>query len=667
MNKINKTSSYFLISSYIYIIILEIIFRINIGENFNTTGFIFALSFNIFIISFIFLISKLFKNNIISKIILYFSFSIISIFYIAQIVYYSIFRSFFTIYMMTHGLKAFAFWHDMLLFMAKNIFYLLAIVIITIISILIIKKSKEAIKFFHIFIGIFSSILIMIILIIFGGTKYATPSYALKTFNTTEATMESLGLPATFFLDIIESFTPLKRENKNIFSNNDKKEETLELKNIISTISETEDESTNKIKEYGYNITNINFESINQKTNDKQLQLINSYIENVPATKQNEMTGIFKNKNLIMICAESLSPLAISKELTPTLYKMKNEGLNFTNYYCPMWAGSTSDGEFSVLSSLIPQHSGLTFLETKNNYLPLTLSKQFEKENVKCKAYHDNDAFFYNRHETYPNLGYEYKGVGLGLELKNTWPESDLEMIQKTTKEYLIKNENGIIDPFHIYYMTVSAHLSYNFSNNAMAYKNYDYVKGLKLCEESKAYLACNIELDKAIEQLLYDLEEANELENTVIVLYPDHYPYALSDNSLTELAGHIQEKNFEKYKSNLIIYNKEVNGKTCNKYCYSIDILPSLLNMFGFEYDSRLLVGRDIFSNSESLVIFRNKSWISDKGLYYALENRFEPFDKEESLNNNYIEYMNNIVEQKMYISKYIVDNDYYKIIFDK
>ena len=107
---------------------------------------------------------------------------------------------------------------------------------------------------------------------------------------------------------------------------------------------------------------------------------------------------------------------------------------------------------------------------------------------------------------SHPNLGYDYKGLGNGLEVKETWPESDLEMMQVTLPEYINH------EPFHVYYMTVSGHLLYTFSGNYIANKNKELVEHLPYSDEAKAYLATQIELDRALAYLLEQLEEAGVL-----------------------------------------------------------------------------------------------------------------------------------------------------------
>jgi phosphoglycerol transferase MdoB-like AlkP superfamily enzyme len=251
-------------------------------------------------------------------------------------------------------------------------------------------------------------------------------------------------------------------------------------------------------------------------------------------------------------------------------------------------------------------------------------------------------------------MGYTYKAVGNGLDMKETWPESDLEMMEKTIPEYISSQ------PFHTYYMTVSGHLQYTFYGNAMSGKNKSLVENLPYSETGRAYIACQIEFDRAMEYLLNQLEAAGIADKTLIAISADHYPYGLDDNSLDELAGHKVEENFELYKSTFILYTKGMQPTIVDKPCSSLDIIPTLSNLLGLSYDSRLLMGRDIFSDSTPLVIFSNRSFITDKGSYNSKTKEFIPKEGAE-VDKDYVKKTSAIINNKFYYSAKILENDYY------
>lgn len=369
----------------------------------------------------------------------------------------------------------------------------------------------------------------------------------------------------------------------------------------------------------------IDFETLRALADNEEKNWLADYIEKEQPTNTNEYTGIFEGYNLIYLTAEGFSTYAVREDLTPTLYRLANSGFVFENYYVPLWQTSTSDGEYINCTGLIPDGQ-FSMRKSASNDMAYCLPAFFEAEGVKSYAYHNNSLSYYDRYLTHPNLGYDFKCSKLGtlseeewgdriflMDNPNAWPASDLEMMQGTIPEYL-DNER-----FHVYYLTVSGHMYYNFKGNAMSAKNREAVDGLELSENARAYLACNIELDKALQYLLERLEEAGQLEKTVICMSADHYPYAMSTEQYEELAGKSLSEGMDLYRNTLILWNAGMEAEPVHveKVCGSMDILPTLLNLFGFSYDSRMYAGRDIFSDEEGLVIFNDRSFVTDSVTY--------------------------------------------------
>lgn len=200
-----------------------------------------------------------------------------------------------------------------------------------------------------------------------------------------------------------------------------------------------------------------------------------------------------------------------------------------------------------------------------------------------------------------------------------------------------------------------------------MASRNWDAVKDLPYSHRAKAYLATQIELDKAIGELIQELETAGRLDDTVIVISPDHYPYGLTLEELNELSTYQRDNTFEKHHTPLLIWNSTMEEPVkIEKVCSSLDVLPTILNLFGIEYDSRLLMGNDILSNNkEQIVIFSDRSFITEKGRYSSVTGTFTPNDGVE-VDENYDEEISQIIYQKFKMSAMILDNDYYRKIFE-
>ena len=255
-------------------------------------------------------------------------------------------------------------------------------------------------------------------------------------------------------------------------------------------------------------------------------------------------------------------------------------------------------------------------------------------------------------------MGYTYLGIGNGLTLEHkSWPNSDVEMIRATAKDYILS------PPFHTYYMTVSGHLNYTFMGNQQAYNHRADVANLPYSDNVRAYLACQMELEQALKLLCDYLEQENQLDNTVFVLSADHYPYGLTDAEISELAGHNIDTEFEKYRNCCIIYKPGMEPVTIDEPACSMDILPTVSNLFGLPYDSRLLMGRDVFSGAEPLVIFSNRSWITGEARYSTETGDMVP-DAGVTLPEGYRQYWSAVVDDKFAYSAKILENDYYRLI---
>ena len=368
--------------------------------------------------------------------------------------------------------------------------------------------------------------------------------------------------------------------------------------------------------EYGDNvITGLDFAALAETETNKTAKKILNYLASLEPTKKNEYTGMFEGYNLILITAESFSPQIIDPELTPTLYKLTTSGFDFTNYWTT-FPSNTTNGEYTHLTGLMPDlakpKSNGSFVYSIKNTMNMNIANWFNAQGITSRAYHDHTATYYKRKETHPNIGYTFKGKNDFGGLKG-WPESDLEMMEKTVDEYI--NDEW----FHTYYMTVSGHHNYRFGGyNSMVEKNKHLVEDLDMSEANKAYLATHIELDRALEYLINRLEEAGKLDKTVIVLAADHYPYGLTDAQWKKLIGHsIEYGGMGRYMSDLIIWNSAMETITIDKPCSSQDVLPTLLNLFGFEYDSRLYSGCDILSDSYGLAMLSNQSFITEDIIY--------------------------------------------------
>lgn len=403
------------------------------------------------------------------------------------------------------------------------------------------------------------------------------------------------------------------------------------------------------------NVLNIDFEALAAGRDSQILAQMDQYFASVEATEKNEYTGMFEGYNLIVITAESFSRFVPDPELTPTLYKMMTEGFYLKNFYNPIWSVSTFDGEYVVLTSLYPKDGVWSLYHMASREQAFSYPTRLP--DYASYAFHNHTFDYYSRDVSHPAMGYDYYALGRGLDVTPSWPESDLEMMELSVDKWIDQ------EPFNVYYLTVSGHAAYTRIGNAMVTKNWHRVEDLPMSEEAKGYIACNLELEDAMTYLLERLRDAGIADRTLIVLSADHYPYGLSDASLNEFAGENLDHQFELYRSTGIIYADGMEPVEVNKYVANIDLMPTIYNLMGVPYDSRLLMGRDMLSDSPGLVLFNDLSWISEYGRYTSSTGTFEvhaPYDPE-SIPEGYITTINDIVHNRFYFSRLILDEDYY------
>ncbi len=673
----------FMIFFPLAIIYMEIVFKISVFKSLFDFGLVFMMLFSVPAGLVLYILSTSFKprvNRIISIVLT----AAVTILYLVQTVYYRIFSTFFALFSVNGAGQVLQFWYEILIAVGKSIvtiiFLILPLLFIIIFGKKMLPPEKTAPSFKSMVAGTAVLFQVAATLLVNGANSGMLSTH----FLYSEAIIPDLSV------DRFGMLTTARLDVKHLILGFDagggySEDETAEgnARNSTVTAGPNTAQASNSTGGAGsarvsvaagitqpaaadstqsqYNVMDIDFDKLIANETDPDIQAMHKFFKSVEPTNKNEYTGRYKGKNLIMITAEGFSPYAVNKDVTPTLYKMSQEGFQFTNFYTPIWGVSTSDGEYVACNSLVPKSGVWSFYVSGRNYMPFALGNQLRKLGYGTRAYHDHTYTYYHREVSHPNMGYDFKAVGNGLDMTKTWPESDVEMIEKTAGDYIGNT------PFHTYYMTVSGHLRYSFDGNAMSSKNKEYVKDLPYSDHVKAYLACNIEFDRAMEKLISKLEEAGIAEDTLIAISPDHYPYGLTNEEIGELAGHTIETNFELYKGIFILWSKGMTSEKIDKPCSSMDILPTLSNLMGIEYDSRLLMGRDIFSDAQPLVVFSNWSWLTDKARYNSKERKLTLSKGEtaETVDKKYTSAVSKQVNNRFTYSTKILDTNYYSKVF--
>ena len=631
---------------FFWIIFLELIYKGFIIKDIISINTFSVMLFSLPIISILSIICSIF-NKTINKILTILLSGFIMLFTLAQIVYYNFYNSIFSFFSLTTGTgQVMQFW-ERIVDIILSIWYIFVIVLIPYILFIIFsnkiftfEKNNLKRNIAILIIMVISFIGITLRVVFDNNGLYSLQRLLFKT-HAPMLTISKTGLNTMQLLDLGRYIFGFEEE---IINNEEIEEPVIEIEEEIIE----------------YNMLEINFDELIQNETNSNVKKLHEYFSSVMPTEKNEYTGMFKGKNLVYVTAEAFDTIAIDENITPTLYKMANNSFIFENYYQPLYPVSTTDGEYMNLTSLLPKEGVWSLYKTSKLDMSVGIGNMFKKENYLAYAFHNHTHTYYKRNLSHPNLGFEYMGCGNGLQkIMNCkrWPNSDKEMIEATMSYYMEKEQ-----PFLAYYMTVSGHLNYNFTGNHMAMRHKSEVKDLPYSTAVKAYYATQIELDQAMELLLQTLEEKGILEDTLIIIAPDHYPYGLDTKEINEVSAFNRKDKFEQYHTSLIMYNPTIEKTVIEDTISGIDILPTIYNLYGLEYDSRIYMGRDIFSEQEHLVILSDRSWITAKGKYNSVNGKFTKTTEEELNEEEYVSKMNKIANDRFTISSTILDTNYYK-----
>jgi phosphoglycerol transferase MdoB-like AlkP superfamily enzyme len=338
----------------------------------------------------------------------------------------------------------------------------------------------------------------------------------------------------------------------------------------------------------------------------KDVKYLDNYFENYQKLHEdNAYTGIFEGKNLIFIIGETYDELALSETLTPHIYKLKTEGIHFANHFTPVFPRTTCDTEFILNTSIIPSiEDGPTCYTYNKNSYETSLAALFNNNDYVTTMMHSNYKEFYTRHLLYKGFQYDhfYGQHELGL--------SDVDIrydsrFYEYAKDY-VTHDN---EPFFTMMLTLSGHSPYTDSNLAVDehISDVDAYYGDTYPQTIKNYIASQIELDLFVKNVFDDLEDKGILEDTVIILTGDHYPYTLDQDDYEAAKG--IENDYEKHRGNLYIWSSDVTPTDVNLLSSSFDILPMINNMFNLGGNYSHYIGNDIFSSSSNLVHFKDYS----------------------------------------------------------
>lgn len=400
-------------------------------------------------------------------------------------------------------------------------------------------------------------------------------------------------------------------------------------------------------------------EKMNQETNET-IKLIDEYLMSRPITPRNEYTGLFKDKNLIYIMVEAFDFMGIDEQLTPTLYKLTQDGFYFDHFFSPQYSCATGESEFIGLTSLIPR-TGICSPNTyTNNHFNRSIFNLFNQKDYFSSSYHNYSDKFYQRTELHLNLGSTkfYKNDDLNIKTLKGWP-SDVNLMEEAFKIY------GSHDKFFSYIITSSTHFPYDI-DSTLGNRYLDQITALypDMPLHVRRYKSKAMELDKSIETLINLLNTQGILDDTVIILYGDHFPLKTDKQLLLDYGDpyNNRKQGFNINILPMIIYNSEVQGTQISTIASTFDLVPTIANLFDLDYDPRFYFGVDIFDETQERVVpYASLSWSNELGAYSASSAKFYPFDPNNSLSLEEIARISKNIKQNSDISYRLLKNDYF------
>ena len=346
----------------------------------------------------------------------------------------------------------------------------------------------------------------------------------------------------------------------------------------------------------------------------RTVDALDAWYENKEPDPDNQWTGRFAGKNVILIQLEAIDTWMIDERFMPNLCRIQRESLDFTQHYTPLYLDAgTFNTEMIVNTGLISPFAGSAASIYSRNAYPDSLAHLLAAEGYMANAFHRSGGDVYNRAVIHENWGYEhyYSGEEMGI------PAGELDFDTGLMGAYDLMTSK---QPFLTFIITYSGHGAYEGSSVSERY--YDFAAS-RLPEGTDKMLihayAHAYETDLFLGQLYDRLEEDGLLENTVLVLYGDHYNYYVLDDGLIMEQKQVWDKNLIT-RTPCMIYEKNTPGGKIDKVTSSYDLLPTLVNLLGLDNDGTHYVGNDVFSGGGGYAIFSDYSWYDGETYWNAL-----------------------------------------------
>lgn len=628
IKKIYKNTKSFLIKNKFYVFMFLSLYILDISTRIatNNIGFVHFLNPypNLFSFLYIFTIIYLVKNlkNIYGKLLygLFYGFSFVM--FLAHNLYYIYFKVFFDFSVLSAASEGSSYLLDTL----KDIRIWMFLVMISSLSFVALsyknfnKNRKNHVKNI-IIIGVIFIVVHSLLPLTFGGSTKSLEWSAWRN----------------------------KRNVYNTFNDNNK---CMELVGLF---------------EYNFRNMYITYFKEEKKDNEESIAFLDN-VFNEEKSHNNNWTGLFEGKNLIILQLESIDTFLTNEEVMPNFVSLRNHSINFTDHYSFVnGGGSTFNSEFMVNTGYTTPYTynqnAYTF--SKNNF-DYSLPNLFKSVGYTVNAFHMNSSEYYSRGVNYKNFGYDsYNGLKDLGTYKDKSYELDTELLNNEEFNSKIFNvENPLDSHFVSYIISYTAHTPFQKDKGTCS---------MLISEEQKedpdfnpTELDCMKiqakETDDMIGLLIENLKEKNLYDKTVIVAFADHYAYTITDESIL--------KTYKDTETNLInhtdcfIWSSDITPMEIKKTTSQLNILPTLLNLFNLYLNPNYYIGEDILdSNYQGYVFFNDFSWYDGKRYVNASGEVVKGLQATPEYISNMATKINNLIQKNDEVLK----TNYFKVLKNK
>ena len=388
---------------------------------------------------------------------------------------------------------------------------------------------------------------------------------------------------------------------------------------------------------------------------------VSNYVKSNQINPNSELFGVAKDQNIIVISLESLQEFAINlevngEEVTPFLNQFIQECYYFDNFYQQTSQGKTSDAEFITENSLYAADRGSAFYAKSQNQYE-SLASILKGQGYYTAVFHANEKEFWNRETMYEALGFDHffdeSAFLVNEENSFGWGLTD-EAFFEQTLDYL----KGLPQPFYAKLLTLTNHYPFEIP------EQYQYISpGETNNEIVNHYITTVRYLDEALKSFITNLKESGLYDNTIIVMYGDHY--GLSESYYEDLAILLQEeeitlnRHLDLQRVPFIIHlpNQE-EGEVVSTVSGQIDMKPTLLNLVGLPVNAYINFGQDLFAaDRRELIVLRDGSFIGSE--YRYADSTCLRSDSGELVDQSFCESLEKVAVQDLYYSDLILNKD--------